>query len=235
VLLEIENLNAGYGKTEVLRDVHLHVAPGEIVGLIGPNGAGKSTILKAVFGLCTVTRGRIRFQGSDILREPTHALLEKGLAYVPQGRLVFPSLTVEENLRMGGFTIRSRAAVTQRIEDLYERFPALQQFRKKRAGELSGGQQQLCAIGRSLMVSPQLLMLDEPSLGLSPVACGEVYAALRSLHESGVSLLIVEQNVHLVLGIAERVICLANGQVRAEGKPEEFRDSSRMRQLYFGT
>lgn len=235
MLLEVESLFAGYGRAEVLRDVHLHVAPGEIVGLIGPNGAGKSTILKAIFGLATVTRGRIRFQNADTLREPTHALLEKGLAYVPQGRLVFPSLTVEENLRMGGYTIRSRAAVNQRIEDLYEQFPQLQQFRSKRAGELSGGQQQLCAIGRSLMVSPQLLMLDEPSLGLSPVACGEAYTALRQLHDAGTSLLIVEQNVHLVLGIAHRVICLANGSVRAEGPPSEFHDPARMRELYFGS
>lgn len=234
MLLEVENLHAGYGRTEVLRDVHLHVGAGEVVGLIGPNGAGKSTILKAVFGLATVTRGRIRFQDADILGEPTHALLGKGLAYVPQGRLVFPSLTVEENLRMGGYTIRSRAAVNERIEDLYERFPALQQFRSKRAGDLSGGQQQLCAIGRSLMVSPQLLMLDEPSLGLSPVACSEVYTALRQLHDAGTSLLVVEQNVHLVLGIAQRVICLANGTVRAEGPPSEFHDPARMRELYFG-
>ncbi|MDO8621930.1 MAG: ABC transporter ATP-binding protein, partial [bacterium] len=204
------------------------------VGLIGPNGAGKSTILKAIFGLATVRSGRIRFQDADILREPTHALLEKGIAYVPQGRLVFPSLTVEENLRMGGFTIRSRAAVTQRIEDLYERFPTLLALRKKRAGELSGGQQQLVAMGRSLMVSPTLLMLDEPSLGLSPTACSDVYGYLRSLHESGVALLIVEQNVHLVLAIADRIVCLANGAVRAEGPPAEFRDPGRMRELYFG-
>lgn len=234
MLLEIEQLTAGYGKTEVLHNVHLHVGADEVVGLIGPNGAGKSTILKAVFGLATVTRGRIRFQDADILREPTHALLEKGIAYVPQGRLVFPSLTVEENLRMGGYTIRSRAAVAARIEDLYERFPQLMSLRSKRAGDLSGGQQQLCAIGRSLMVSPSLLMLDEPSLGLSPIACGEVYGALRALHNAGTSLIIVEQNVHLVLGIANRVVCLANGTVRAEGPPSEFHDPARMRELYFG-
>ncbi|MDO8598893.1 MAG: ABC transporter ATP-binding protein [bacterium] len=234
MLLEIEGLHAGYGKTEVLRDVHLHVAAGEVVGLIGPNGAGKSTILKSVFGLATVTRGRVQFQGADTLGEPTHALLAKGLAYVPQGRLVFPSLTVEENLRMGGYTLRGRGVVTQRIEDLYEQFPQLQAMRRKRAGDLSGGQQQLVAVGRSLMVSPQLLMLDEPSLGLSPIACGEVYQALRSLHESGVALLIVEQNVHLALAIADRVVCLANGEVRAEGPPTDFHDPARMRELYFG-
>jgi len=235
MLLEIKSLHAGYDKTEVLRDVHLHVAPGEIVGLIGPNGAGKSTILKAIFGLATVRSGRILFQGADILGEPTHALLGKGIAYVPQGRLVFPSLTVEENLRMGGFTLRGRVVVDQRIEDLYEQFPALLTMRGTRAGELSGGQQQLVAIGRSLMVSPALLMLDEPSLGLSPTACRDVYGALRQLHASGVSLLIVEQNVHLVLAIADRIICLANGQVRAEGPPAEFHDPERMRQLYFGS
>lgn len=234
MLLEIEGLHAGYGKTEVLHDVHLHIAAGEIVGLIGPNGAGKSTILKAVFGLATVTRGRIRFQDADVIGEPTHALLGKGIAYVPQGRLVFPSLTVEENLRMGGYTIRSRAAVNQRIEDLYERFPQLQAMRSKRAGDCSGGQQQLVAIGRSLMVSPQLLMLDEPSLGLSPVACGDVYAALRQLCDAGTTLLIVEQNVHRILTVANRIVCLANGAVRAEGPPSEFHDPNRMRALYFG-
>jgi len=234
MLLEIENLHAGYGKTAVLHDVHLHVAAGEIVGLIGPNGAGKSTILNAVFGLATVTRGRVRFQDADILHEPTHALLAKGLAYVPQGRLVFPSLTVEENLKMGGYTIRSRAAVTARIEDLYEQFPTLLDLRRKRASDCSGGQQQLCAIGRSLMVSPALLMLDEPSLGLSPVACGEVYSALRVLRDAGTALLIVEQNVHLVLAAADRIVCLASGEVRAEGAPSDFHDPARMRELYFG-
>ncbi|MBI4142531.1 ABC transporter ATP-binding protein [Candidatus Uhrbacteria bacterium] len=234
MLLEIEELIAGYGKTEVLHGVHLHVGAGEVVGLIGPNGAGKSTILNAIFGLATVTRGRIRFQDADILREPTHALLAKGLAYVPQGRLVFPSLTVEENLKMGGYTLRSRSAVNDRLEDLYEQFPALLELRRKRASDCSGGQQQLVAIGRALMVSPQLLLLDEPSLGLSPVACGEVYAALRRLRDAGTALLIVEQNVRLVLEIANRIICLANGAVRAEGPPADFRDPERMRTLYFG-
>lgn len=234
MLLSIENLHAGYGKTNVLHDITFSVVPGEVIGCIGPNGAGKSTVLKAIVGLATVHRGRIQFEGADILREPVYALLMKGIAYVPQGRLVFPSLTVEENLRMGGYTLRPRAAVTARLEDLYERFPQLMALRRKRAGDCSGGQQQLCAIGRALMVSPTLLMLDEPSLGLSPKVCGEVYAALARLRDDGVSLFIVEQNVRLVLAFATRIIALANGTMRADGPPSDFHNADRLRELYFG-
>ena len=235
MLLEIEQCNAGYGRIEVLHDVHLHVLPGEIVGMIGPNGAGKSTVLNAIMGRCDVTHGRIRFQGADILREPVHGLLAKGLAYVPQGRLMFPSLTVEENLVMGGYTIRRRDAIEDRLKDLYERFPQLLTLRSRRAGTCSGGQQQLIAIARALMVSPALLLLDEPSLGLSPTACAEVYATIARLRADGVSMLIVEQNVHLVLAAADRIIALANGTVRAVGPPAEFADRARLQELYFSS
>jgi branched-chain amino acid transport system ATP-binding protein len=232
MLIEIEQLTAGYGKNEVLHDVHFHLRVGEVVGLIGPNGAGKSTILKSIFGLATIRHGRIRFQGGDIINEPTHSLLAKGLAYVPQGRLVFPSLTVEENMRLGGYTLPTRGDVNDRMEDLFERFPTLLPLRTRRAGALSGGQQQLVAITRALMISPTVLMLDEPSLGLSPVICSDIYAALETLRADGVSLLIVEQNVHLVLEHATRIVALSGGRVRADDAPATFRDPDRLRKLY---
>src|SRR3989344_1421929 len=181
MLLEIKNLKAGYGDREVLRDVSLGVNEGEIIALIGPNGAGKSTVLKSIAGLTTKTEGKIFWKGQNITKLPTHALLEEGIGFVPQGRLVFPSLTVLENLEMGGYLLNHKETLEKNLENVFRYFPALRNRSKIPAGSLSGGEQQMLAIGRALMMTPELLMLDEPSLGLSPKITGEVFEKLKEI------------------------------------------------------
>ncbi len=231
-LLTIKNLSAGYGDSTVLQDVGLEILPGEMVVLIGPNGAGKSTVLKSVFGLTTKTAGEIHFRGSDITKLPTHALIEEGIGYVPQGRLVFPSLTVEENLDMGGYSIDHKQTLRQNKERVYEIFPALKEKYRSRAGSLSGGQQQQLAIGRALMMTPELLMLDEPSLGLSPKLMHEVFQTLERLRQSGTTILVVEQNVRLALQYVDRGYLLAAGQIRFAGSAAELGSENLMRDAF---
>ncbi|MBI4094633.1 MAG: ABC transporter ATP-binding protein [Candidatus Liptonbacteria bacterium] len=232
MLLSIKNLKSGYGDIEVLRGVSIEVGEGEIVCLIGPNGAGKTTVLKSVMGLATKTGGEILWKGRDISKLPTHALLEEGIGFVPQGRLVFPSLTVRENLEMGGYLLNHRETREKNLESVLGRFPALKKYAKTRAGSLSGGEQQMLAIGRALMMTPELLMLDEPSLGLSPKITEEVYEKLMELHESGTILLIVEQNVRLVLRHASRGYLLSNGEVRFAGTAKELGSEKIMHEAY---
>jgi len=234
-MLNISKLTAGYGKLEVLHDVSLEVKAGEVVALIGPNGAGKSTILKSIFNIADVTHGNITWHGEDVTGKKTSELLPMGIAYVPQGRIVFSRMTVEENLEMGGFLISHKGERVMRKELVYRLFPVLREKRRARAGDLSGGQQQMCALGRALMMEPQCLLLDEPSLGLSPKVMHEVYEKLSEIQHRGTALLIVEQNVRHALAIADRVYLLAGGKVRHAGVPEDFRDPERMREWYLGS
>lgn len=232
-MLQIKNLTSGYSGNEVLHDISVHVIPGEIVGLIGPNGAGKSTVLRSIFQLTNIQKGAMRFHGHDIARLHTHDLLELGIGFVPQGRLVFGNLTVQENLRMGGFLLNNKDVLEKNIKDVLRRFPMLHEKLREKARDLSGGQQQMLAIGRALMMTPQLLLLDEPSLGLSPKAIGEIVGILKEIHAAGTTLIIVEQNVHLLLKFATRLYVLASGRVVAEGQPETFHDTVKLRKLYF--
>ncbi|MBI2552487.1 ABC transporter ATP-binding protein [Candidatus Uhrbacteria bacterium] len=232
-MLRISNLTSGYSGNEVLHDISLHVAPGEIVGLIGPNGAGKSTVLRSIFQLAQIKRGAITFKKHDVTRLHTHDLLELGIGFVPQGRLVFSNLTVQENLRMGGFLLNNKDVLTRNMNDVLARFPVLREKLRDKARNLSGGQQQMLAIGRALMMTPQLLLLDEPSLGLSPKIMGEIVEILKQLNAAGATLMIVEQNVHLLLEFATRLYVLAAGRVVAEGPPEQFHDPAVLRKLYF--
>ena len=232
-MLRIENLTAGYYGAEVLRDVTMQVRDGEIVGLIGPNGAGKSTVLRSIFKLTQLKRGSITFEGREIARLRTHDLLGLGIGFVPQGRLVFSNLTVRENLRMGGFLLRDNDATARSMETVLIRFPALREKLGEKARNLSGGQQQMLAIGRALMMTPKLLLLDEPSLGLSPKVISEIVQILKQLHAAGTTLMIVEQNVHLLLKFATRLYVLAAGRVAAEGPPEKFHDPAILKGLYF--
>jgi branched-chain amino acid transport system ATP-binding protein len=257
MLLAIKNLHAGYGGLsagggslpvrqagatggEVLRGISIEIGEGEIVCLIGPNGAGKSTVLKSVMGLTTKTSGEILWkpsfaeasEGKDITNFPTHSLLKLGIGFVPQGRLVFPSLTVKENLEMGGYLVRQVESLKIKMENVFDRFPILRKRAHTKAGSLSGGEQQMLAIGRALMMTPELLMLDEPSLGLAPKITEELYEKLRELNASGTTLLIVEQNVRLVLRHAHRGYLLATGQVRFTGTARELGNEKLMHSAY---
>lgn len=228
----MKNLTAGYGELHVLDNVSFEVEPGEMVVLIGPNGAGKSTVLKSVFGLTTKTGGQIFFHDREISSLPTYSLIEEGIGYVPQGRLVFPTLTVEENLEMGGYLIDHKETMKTNLEKVYTTFPALREKRRSQAGTLSGGQQQQLAIGRSLMMSPELLMLDEPSLGLSPKLMHEVFQTLEKLRQSGMTILVVEQNVRLALQYVDRGYLLAAGKIRFSGSAAELGSENLMRDAF---
>ncbi|MBI2034023.1 MAG: ABC transporter ATP-binding protein [Candidatus Liptonbacteria bacterium] len=232
MLLEIKNLKAGYGDLEVLKGVSLEVKGGEVVALLGPNGAGKSTLLKSIVGLTKKTDGEILWKGRDLGRLPTHALLEEGIGFVPQGRLVFPSLTVRENLEMGGYLLDHKETLEKNLESVLMRFSVLKNKIKSRAGLLSGGEQQMLAIGRSLMMSPELLILDEPSLGLAPKIMTEVFEKLKELNQGGTTLLIVEQNVRFALRYASRGYILGNGEVRFSGRVEELSDPRKMHEAF---
>jgi branched-chain amino acid transport system ATP-binding protein len=211
-MLDAERLVGGYGGADILKGVSVRVDPGEIVVVVGPNGAGKSTVMKAVFGLVTLREGAVRFGGDDIARLPTEQRVRRGIAYVPQERNVFVSLSVHENLEMGAFV---RDTVPRAIFDrVYTLFPLLAEKRRQAAGELSGGQRQMLAVGRALMVEPKLLMLDEPTAGLSPRAMDEIFHCIRAINKEGVSILMVEQNAKQALGLAHRGYVLATGENR---------------------
>lgn len=234
MLLELKNLTAGYGGNTVLHAITLELKDGETLALIGPNGAGKSTVLKAIFGLAEIATGSVTFAGQAITARPTHELLRLGLAYVPQGRLVFGNLTVEENLRMGGFLLPSRRAVNAQVERILREHPMLQSKRRARASHLSGGQQQHLAIARALMVQPKVLLLDEPSLGLAPKVIAEIFGCIRDYQQRGLSMIIVEQNVRYALAAADRGCVLVNGTVRYDGTPESLLNPDRLRELFLG-
>jgi branched-chain amino acid transport system ATP-binding protein len=218
-LLEARGLFAGYGGMDILRGCTITVAPREMVVIVGPNGAGKSTAMKALFGLVRIREGRVLFDGKDITSAATESLAPCGLAYVPQEQNVFATLTVEENLDMGAYTRRS--GIAEAKTRVFELLPALKQKRRQAAGELSGGQRQMVAIGRALMMEPKLLMLDEPSAGLSPKVLSEILEAIATINAAGVAILMVEQNAKAALAIADRGYVLAGGQNRFEGPGPE--------------
>lgn len=232
MLLEIQNLHAGYDGYEVLHGVSLSCNAGECVALIGSNGAGKSTILKAAYGLARVMAGEVEFGGEAISGLPTHARIENGLGFVPQGRLVFPNLTVEENLDMGGYLLDHKETLAANKDKQFSRFPMLFTKRREKAGTLSGGQQQQLAVARALMTSPKLMMLDEPTLGLSPKLMHEVFETIEGLRADGTGILVVEQNVRLVLEYADRGYLLANGEVRFAGSAKDLGHEDRMRACF---
>jgi len=234
MLLELKNIDASFGRLQVLHDVSLGVEPGEIVVLIGPNGAGKTTVLKSIFHLVRVTKGRVEYEGENITKLPTHALLEMGIAFVPQGRLVFSHLTVEENLRMGGYIFDNKETVQKSLHRIYHQFSILHEKRNELAGNLSGGQQQLLALGRALMVEPKILLLDEPSLGLAPVIVQEIFNELKKIREQGTAIILVEQNVRMALTVATRGYLLAQGRVRFAGIAKELGDPKVLKEAYLG-
>jgi branched-chain amino acid transport system ATP-binding protein len=226
--LEIRNLRAGYGRYDVLRDVDLHVSPGEAVGLLGPNGAGKTTLLRAVMGLVKHRTGAISVAGTDVLRLPAHKIARGHAALVPEGRRLFVDQPIEDNLILGAFHLRrDKERVAGLLESVYALFPVLRDARRRAAGALSGGQQQMVAIGRMLMSDPDVLLLDEPSLGLAPLAIDDVAAALTVLRQRGRSILIVEQRVELALRVCDRVYVLTGGEVALESRADAIGEDGR--------
>ncbi|HEY1229456.1 MAG TPA: ABC transporter ATP-binding protein [Ramlibacter sp.] len=232
-LLDIQGLRGGYGRTEVLRGVDLTVNAGEMVALLGSNGAGKSTLNKTVCGLCAAWTGSVRFDGRDLSGAHYREVVKAGLIQVPEGRKVFPNLDVLENLALGAFT-RARERRAQNLERVFSIFPRLAERRGQLAGTMSGGEQQMLAIGRGLMAEPVLLILDEPSLGHSPLLVEEMFALIRKLREDGLAVLLVEQNVGQSLEIADRAYVLENGAVRFSGAPADLLASDELRRAYLG-
>jgi ABC-type branched-subunit amino acid transport system ATPase component len=231
-LLSVQQVSSGYGEMAILHDVSMYVDAGEVVTLIGPNGAGKSTLLKTIFGLLTPTAGRIRWQEADITGMKPPLLVRRGMSYVPQVDNVFPSLTVQENLEMGAFVRED--AYADRLEEICALFPVLRLKRKQRVGSLSGGERQMVAMGRALMLDPMLLLLDEPSAGLAPRMVGIVFEKIAEINRSGVTLLMVEQNAREALKLSHRGYVMASGQVRLEGLGQHLLQDAEVGRLYLG-
>jgi branched-chain amino acid transport system ATP-binding protein len=233
-LLEHAGVRAGYGDLQALFDVSLEVRAGEIVTLIGANGAGKTTTLRVISGAVRATGGTVRFDGHDITALPAHAMPERGISHVPEGRQLFPFMTVEENLDLGAYNRRSRPRARAALAEQLELFPRLQERRRQLAGTLSGGEQQMVAIARGLMAAPRLLLLDEPSLGLSPKVTEEVFARIQEIGKRGVTVLIVEQNVVDGLHISDRGYVIEHGRVTLQGKALDLLHDDRIRAAYLG-
>ena len=231
-MLELHALDVRYGGVAAVRELDLEVGPGEIVGLIGPNGAGKSTTLHAIMGAAPVVGGDIRLAGRSLRGRSPEAIARSGVALVPEGRRIFAELTVEENLRLGLSGRRTRDGIDEAIEEVYALFPVVREFRRRQAGSLSGGQQQQLAIGRALVASPDVLLLDEPSLGLAPKIVDLVFDALAGIRESGISVLLVEQRAQRTVAFADRTYLLANGRVRLTLTPADAGDTEAMVHAY---
>jgi len=233
-MLELKNVDAGYGSFQALFGVSLEVRAGEAVGVIGPNGAGKSTLMRVISGLIRPTKGTMTMEGADINATPAHKIIELGIAHCPENRRLFPRMTVEDNLRMGAFIPAARSKFAQRLEFVYELFPRMKERRNQLAGTMSGGEQQMCAIGRALMSDPKILLMDEPSAGLAPVIVQQVFELVGRIRASGLTVLIVEQNVHQVLRVVDRAYLLEAGSIRASGTAAELSQSESIREAYLG-
>ena len=233
-MLSLEHVSAGYGGFQALFDISLEVKAGESVAVIGPNGAGKTTLLRVISKLVAPSAGEIRMQGESLAPVPAHEVLARGIAHVPENRRLFPRLTVEENLRMGAFPSFCRRKFPQRIELVYGLFPKLKERRLQAAGTLSGGEQQMCAIGRALMSDPKLLLLDEPSAGLAPVVVQSMFELVRRICSEGYTVLIVEQNIRQVLKVVGRAYLLDAGKIVLAGSSEEFLASRDIQKAYLG-
>ena len=233
-LLRIDGLSAGYGAFQVLFDVSLEVKAGESVAVIGPNGAGKTTLLRAISKLIEPTAGQLHMAGQRYDGRPAHEVISLGIAQVPEGRRLFPRLTVEDNLRMGAFLPAARAHFAQRLEMVYALFPRMKERRAQLAGTMSGGEQQMCAIGRALMSGPKLLLLDEPSAGLAPVVVQSIFEVVRKMSAEGYTVLIVEQNIQQVLKVVDRGYLLETGRIHASGASAELLANDSVRRAYLG-
>ena len=233
-LLTLTDIAAGYGSFQALFGVSLEVRRGEAVAVIGPNGAGKTTLMRVISGLLPAPRGRVALEGRALKDLPAHRIVEAGIAHVPENRRLFPRLTVEENLRMGAFIPAARRQFAERLAWIYELFPRLKERRRQAAGTMSGGEQQMCAIGRALMSKPQLLLMDEPSAGLAPLVVDQVFALIRRIRAEGFTVLVVEQNVQQVLDLVDRAYLLEAGRIELAGTAAELTRNERIRRAYMG-
>ncbi len=233
-MLELTGVTAGYGAFTALWDVGLRVAPGEAVAVVGPNGAGKTTLLRVISGLIAPRAGRVTFEGTDLGGRPAYDVVAHGIAHVPEGRRLFPQLTVAENLKMGAFLPTARAHFRESLQRVYALFPVLAERQAQRAGSLSGGEQQMLAVGRALMSRPKLILFDEPSMGLAPVMVLRLFDLIRRVREEGYTILVVEQNVRQVLKLVDRAYLLEVGRIKVEGRAADLAEQDFVRQAYVG-
>ena len=232
-MLEVKDLNVYYGLIHALHDVSFSVEEGEVVAVIGANGAGKTTTLHTITGLLQAKSGSVVFEGQDITRKPGHAIVRLGMSHVPEGRRVFANLTVAENLRMGAYT-RPKSEVAASLKEVYEWFPRLEERKNQAAGTLSGGEQQMLAMGRAMMSKPRILLLDEPSMGLSPLFVGEIFKIIEKVSSAGTTVLLVEQNAKKALSIADRAYVLETGRIRKSGNARELLNDDAIKKAYLG-
>ena len=233
-MLTLKNVHAGYGDFQALFDVSLDVNAGEAVAVIGPNGAGKTTLMRVISGLIPATAGDIEMEGASVLAAPAYEIVGMGVAHVPENRRLFPRMSVEENLRMGCFYPKFRARFEERKAFVYDLFPRMQERRDQMAGTLSGGEQQMCAIGRALMSDPKILLMDEPSAGLAPVIVQQVFELIKQIQSQGLTVLIVEQNVRQVLRVVDRAYVLESGSLRMQGTADELLQSEEIQKAFMG-
>ena len=234
-MLEIEKINVSYGDLQILWDISLKVEEKDIVGLIGPNGAGKTTTLRTITGLLRPFAGGIEFEGVPMEKVPIHKRVELGISLIPEGRGLFPGMSTLENLELGAFTAKGRTCKDRTLEQVYELFPILKNRRKQTAGTMSGGEQQMLAIGRALMSKPKLLLVDEPSWGLSPLLSKVIYEVIGQINHSGVTILLIEQNVRIALELANRAYVVENGRIVKQGDSRNMLDDQHIREAYLGT
>jgi branched-chain amino acid transport system ATP-binding protein len=233
-MLEVKNLQVYYGVIQAIKDVSFEVNEGEVIALIGANGAGKTTILHTVTGLIAAKNGEVLYEGTDLQKIPAHKIVSLGIAHVPEGRRVFSQLTVYENLLMGAYTRKDPEEIAQSLENVYKRFPRLKERKNQFAGTLSGGEQQMLAMGRALMSHPKIILMDEPSMGLSPILVEEIFDIIKEISKSGTTVLLVEQNAKKALSIANRAYVLETGKIVLEGDAKKLMDEESVKKAYLG-
>lgn len=233
-MLEVKDLQVYYGLIQAIKGVSFEVNQGEVIALIGANGAGKTTILHTITGLIQPKAGSVIFEGTDITKVPGHKIVSMGMAHVPEGRRVFANLSVYQNLKMGAYIQKDKKVIGETLEMIYKHFPRLEERKNQLAGTLSGGEQQMLAMGRALMSSPKMILMDEPSMGLSPLLVKEVFSIIEYCHESGITILLVEQNAKMALGIADRAYVLETGKITMSGKASEMLENEDVKKAYLG-
>lgn len=233
-MLEVKDLQVYYGVIQALKGISFHVNQGEVIALIGANGAGKTTTLQTLTGILSPKSGSIVFEGKDLTRTPAHKIVEMGMAHVPEGRRVFADMSVYENLLLGAYTRKDKSEIAESLASVYKRFPRLEERKGQRAGTLSGGEQQMLAMGRALMSRPRIILMDEPSMGLSPIFVNEIFDIIREVSESGTTVLLVEQNAKKALSIADRAYVLETGSITMDGKAEDLLNDEAVQKAYLG-